>query len=190
MEDVFEEEKTFDTIDFTLQALPKGEYENCTFLNCDFSNTDLSGTKFTECQFNGCNLSTVNLHKTALRDIAFKDCKLLGLRFDICNEMSFSVSFDHCIVNFSSFFKRKLKNTVFKTTSFHEVDFSDTDLSGSLFDQCDLLGAVFENSILEKTDFRSAYNYAIDPEKNRMKKALFSMPGARGLLNKYDIIIE
>lgn len=190
MDDVFEEEKTFDTIDFTLQPLPKGEYENCTFLNCNFSNTDISGTKFTGCQFNGCNLSTVNLHKTALRDIAFKDCKLLGLRFETCNEMLFQVSFDHCIVDYSSFYKRKLKSAAFKNTSFHEVDFSDADLSGASFDNSDLLGAVFENSILEKTDFRTAYNYSIDLEKNSIKKALFALSGISGLLNKYDIVIE
>jgi uncharacterized protein YjbI with pentapeptide repeats len=190
MEDVFEEDKIFDTIDFTTLPLAKGEYENCNFVNCNFSNTDLSVTKFTECSFTGCNVSSANLHKTALRDIAFKDCKLLGLRFDTCNDMLFSVSFDHCIVNFSSFFKRKLKNAVFKHTSFHETDFTEADLSNSIFDNCDLQGAVFDNTNLEKADFVSSFNYSLDPEMNRIKKAKFSISGAVGLLTKYDIEIE
>jgi fluoroquinolone resistance protein len=44
--------------------------------------------------------------------------------------------------------------------------------------------------LLEKADFRTAYNYSIDPEKNRIKKAKFSIFGVTGLLDKYDIEIE
>ncbi len=190
MEEVFEEEKKFDTIDFTILPFAKGEYENCDFLHCNFSNCDLSAVKFTECRFTGCNLSAANLHKTALRDIVFKECKLLGLRFDTCNEMLFAVSFDHCIVNFSSFYKRKMKNARFTNTSFHEVDFTEVDLSNAIFANCDLLKAVFENTILEKADFTTAYNYSLDPELNKIKKAKFSMPGLTGLLDKYNIEIE
>ena len=43
---------------------------------------------------------------------------------------------------------------------------------------------------LEKADFRTAFNYSIDPENNRMKKAKFSPPEVVGLLNKYDIEID
>jgi uncharacterized protein YjbI with pentapeptide repeats len=71
-----------------------------------------------------------------------------------------------------------------------EVDFTESDLSGSSFDNCDLSGALFENTNLEKTDFRSAFNYTINPEINRMKKARFSLPGVAGLLEKYGIVIE
>ncbi|MCC6186899.1 MAG: pentapeptide repeat-containing protein, partial [Chitinophagaceae bacterium] len=43
--------------------------------------------------------------------------------------------------------------------------------------------------ILEKTDFRSAYNYSIHPERNRIKKAKFAQAGLAGLLQHYDIVI-
>ena len=43
---------------------------------------------------------------------------------------------------------------------------------------------------MEKTDFRSAFNYFIDPEINKIKKAMFSLAGVKGLLGKYDIKIE
>ena len=58
------------------------------------------------------------------------------------------------------------------------------------FINCDFSGAVFENTILEKADLRTAINYSIDPEINRLKKAKFSMPGLIGLLDKYDIELE
>jgi uncharacterized protein YjbI with pentapeptide repeats len=66
----------------------------------------------------------------------------------------------------------------------------EADLNSTVFDNCDLLGAVFQNTILEKADFRTAYNYSIDPDINRVKKAKFSASGIAGLLDKYDIEIE
>jgi uncharacterized protein YjbI with pentapeptide repeats len=189
MDAVFEEDKTFDTINYTIAPLAKGDYENCDFLNCDFSSTDLSKIKFTECRFTGCNLSAAGITGTAFRDIVFKDCKLLGLQFDTCNEMLFEVQFEHCIINLANFFKRKLKNTRFIHCSLTETDFSEADLSNAVFEHCDLSGAVFDNTILEKTDFSTANNYSIDPERNKIKKATFSLPAVIGLLNKYDIEI-
>jgi uncharacterized protein YjbI with pentapeptide repeats len=71
-----------------------------------------------------------------------------------------------------------------------EADFSSADLTASGFLNCDLSRSVFHQSILEKVDFRSANNYSVDPELNRIKKAKFSLPGVSGLLDKYQIIIE
>ena len=59
-----------------------------------------------------------------------------------------------------------------------------------MFDHCDLSQAVFDRTILEKADFRTSYNYSIDPENNKIKKAKFSMTGISGLLAKYDIEVE
>jgi len=113
----------------------------------------------------------------------------LGLHFEDCSDFLFSVSFDNCILNLSSFYKRKLKKIIFKNTSLQEVDFTEADLSLAQFDNCGLRGATFVATILEKADFRNAHNYAIDPELNRIKKAKFSLGGIAGLLNKYDIEI-
>jgi len=100
------------------------------------------------------------------------------------------MSFENCILNHSSFYQVKFKKTSFKKTQLREVDFVESDLTGSLFDGCDLAMAVFENTILEKVDFRCAFNYSINPEINRIKKAKFSLFGVAGLLGKYDIEIE
>jgi fluoroquinolone resistance protein len=195
---VFIEEETFDKIDFTQNPLIKGEYEYCTFLNCDLSYSDLSEFKFLECEFSGCNLSLAKLTQTALKDIKFKTCKMLGLNFGDCNEFGFAVSFDTCLLNHSSFVsiadslkKRiKLKQTVFKNSQLYEVNFTGCDLSSAIFDDCDLTRTIFEYTILEKADFRTAINYSIDPELNRIKKAKFSRSGIVGLLDKYDLEIE
>jgi uncharacterized protein YjbI with pentapeptide repeats len=64
-----------------------------------------------------------------------------------------------------------------------------TDLTEAVFDDCDLQRAIFVNTNIEKTDFRTAFNYSIDLELNRIKKAKFSAHGISGLLDKYDIEI-
>lgn len=115
---------------------------------------------------------------------------MLGLQFNDCNPFGFSISFSNCNLSHASFFKTKIKNTVFKNTQLLETDFTECDLTGSLFDNCDLAGATFDNSNIEKADFTTAFNYSIDTDKNRIKKAKFSMPDVLVLLNKHDIVIE
>ena len=118
-----------------------------------------------------------------------KIVKCLGLRFENCNKFGFTVSFDNCILSHSSFYQTKLKKIIVKNSKLDEVDFTDCDLSNSVFDNCDLTRAVFSNTKLVKADLRTSYNYSIDPEINRIKKAKFSLLGLSGLLEKYDIEI-
>lgn len=172
------------------ENLTKSEYENCVFNSCSFEDNILSGFKFIDCTFNCCNLSLCKLNQTVFQDVLFKDCKMLGLRFDSCSDFGLSISFENCQLNHSSFYKLNLKNTLFSDSQLQEIDFSEADLSNSVFKNCNLLLSVFERTTLDKADFRTAVNYSIDPEKNRIKKAKFSIQGVHGLLNKYDIIIE
>ncbi len=92
MKEIYIQDKTFDRSD----TLPKGEYENCTFLSCNFANNDFSEYKFIGCVFQACNLSLTKLHKTAFQEVKFKDCKMLGLRFDTCHEFGLAFSFEDC----------------------------------------------------------------------------------------------
>jgi hypothetical protein len=41
-----------------------------------------------------------------------------------------------------------------------------------------------------KADLSTSFNYQIDPERNKLKGARFSLHGIGGLLHKYDIKIE
>ena len=83
-----------------------------------------------------------------------------------------------------------LQNTRFIKSALHEIDFTETNLNGAVFDHCDLSNSIFDGTKLEKADLRSAYNYSIDPERNRLKKAKFSLSGVIGLLDKHDIQID
>jgi fluoroquinolone resistance protein len=181
---------TFEKKDFTQDALKKGEYESCIFKHCELSNTSLLDTAFVDCEFIDCNLSLAKLSGSLLRDVKFKGCKMLGLHFETCNQFGLSFTMEDCTVNHSSFYQTKLKKTIFKNVVMQEVDFTGCDLTASVFTNCDLLRATFDNTTLEKVDFRTAFNYSIDPERNRIKKAKFSVNGLHGLLAKYDITIE
>ena len=83
-----------------------------------------------------------------------------------------------------------IKNTRFRNSQLQETDFTACDLTGALFDNCDLANAVFDNTNLVKADFRTSHNYSIDPERNRLKNARFSLSGLPGHLGKYDIVID
>lgn len=184
------EDKTFDKRNGSAQNLEKGEYENCRFTNCDFSEADFNEFQFSDCDFVDCNLSLSKVQKTAFRDVRFNNCKMLGVHFDGCNTFGLQFAFSSCILNHSTFYKLNLKKAAFKHCQLVETDFTETDLSSALFDECDLTGATFYYTNLEKANLRTARNYSIDPEQNRIAKAQFSLPEIHGLLHKYGIVIH
>lgn len=183
-------DRDFEKNDFRIDGLPAGEYEACRFIGCNFSECDFSNFSFTDCEFVDCNLTLVKLISTGFRDVKFTGCKMIGLHFDQCNDFGLSFSFEKCILDQSVFFRKKLKKISFKSCCLKEVDFTECDLSGSLLENCNLSGSIFDNTNLEMCDFRSAYNFSIDPEQNRIKKAVFSRQNLEGLLNKYNLVID
>ena len=83
-----------------------------------------------------------------------------------------------------------MKKTNFINCSIKEVDFSEVDLTLSVFQNCDLSNSTFNQTILDKVDLRTAVNYVIEPNSNRIKKTKFSLTGLPGLLANYDIIVD
>lgn len=183
------ENQTFERIDYT-KSFTIGDYENCIFLNCNFYSTDLSNSIFRKCTFIHSDLSLVTMKDVVLDEITYRNCKLLGSRFDQCNNFLMTVNFDNCLLKLAIFHKLRLKKTRFENCDLQEVDFSETDLAESVFDNCNLQNAIFRKSHLEKVNFRSSYNYQIDPEENFIEKAKFSFSWIGGLLGKYNIEIQ
>jgi len=93
-------------------------------------------------------------------------------------------------MDFSKFYALKIKGTTFANCSIIAVDFMATDLSEVLFDNCDLYRSEFDKAIANKANFATSYNYTINPEKTKIKKAVFSINGLKGLLSKHDIIVQ
>jgi len=101
-----------------------------------------------------------------------------------------AVQFENCNLKLSSFYDLALKKTIFNNCDLQEADFTQADFTASSFNNCDLGLVVFAQTVLEKADLRTAYNYNIDPELNRIRKARFSTSGLAGLLRRYDIDVE
>ncbi len=184
---MYTEDAVFEDLN-DISLLPAGEYEGCSFNRCTFARADVSGYAFIDCDFTDCDWSLSILTRTVWRDLRFAGCKLMGLHFEDCAAVSFTA--DNCLLNHSSFYRLKMKKVNFHNAQFVEADFTECDLTGAVFAGCNLDRALFDRTILEKTDFRTAYNYTIDPEKNTVKKAKFAVSGLPGLLRKYNIDIE
>ena len=183
-------DKHFRNEDYSKTRLSRGEYEECIFETCQFQSGFLDNQNFTACEFLACDLSNTNIKHTIFNDVVFKECKLVGLRFENLNDSLLSLRFYNCQLDFTSFFQLRLKNTLFKNCSLLETDFTEADLTSSSFPDCNFEKAIFDNTILNKADLTSALNLALDPENNQLKKARFGKESVLGLLKKYDIVIE
>ena len=190
MSTVKHEAKIFENINYSEKNLSGREFTSCEFKNCNFTKSDLSNNSFEDCTFRNCNFSMTILRNTGLRTVKFMSCKLMGIDFSVINNFLFSVAFQDNILDYSSFFQCNMKKTNFIDCSLKQVDFGETDLSRAVFKNCDLALASFMHTNLEKTDFRTAKNYSLDPEQNKMEGAKFSHVGLAGLLYKYNLDIE
>jgi len=180
-------DQTFKAIQFDQNPLHKGEYENCTFNHCHLGGADLSNFIFIDCVFSMCDLSNVKLKNTALRTVTFEGCKMIGLHFEDCAAGLFSVAFDGCQLQLSSFHGHKMKAGSFTNCRLNESNFSDCDLRKADFSHAELQLARFDNCQLEEADFREASGLEIDPDRNRLKGAHFNLQQLPALLTKYQI---
>lgn len=180
-------EQTFQNQDFSITSLTPGEYDNCQFLQCKFSGLNLNGFSFENCSFKNCDLSNLKVPGVAFRNIKFEGCKMLGIHFHSANPFLLEFSFQSCQLDYCSFYNLQLKKSKFLNCRMLEADFTQADLSSADFQGSDLSGVVFNRTVLEKTDFRNAQGFRLDPELNRIKGARFDLDGLPGLLGKYGI---
>lgn len=190
MDDFIHIDKTFDKVIYFDKKISNREFDGCIFKNCDFSNNIFLECVFIDCEFIDCNLAMVKFPASSLKTVSFKKSKLIGIRFDECQDFLFSVAFEDSILDYCWFTNKKLQKTKFENCSLRDANFSAADLTSAFFANTNLEGAIFDETILAAANFTTAYNYKIDPENNPMRKAKFSIAGIPGLLEKYDIKIE
>jgi len=166
------------------------DFERCTFTNCDLSGCNYLGTAFIDCVFINCNFYEAKINYVSLRDVQFNGCNFTGVNFSMCDALLFSFGFTDCKLDYTKFYTLKLKGTVFTNCTLTAVDFMKADITDVIFDNCNLHKSVFIDTIANKADFTTSYNYTMDPEKNKLKKAKFSQAGLKGLLEKYEIIVK
>lgn len=166
------------------------DFENCTFHNCDFRNCTFQTVTFIDCNFFGCNFQETKINYVSLRGVFFTKCNFTSVNFAMTDQVIYEFHFKDCLLDYAKFYALKLKNMQFINCSLIATDFMGSDLTEVLFDNCNLRRAVFIDTIANKADFSTSFDYSINPEKNKLKKAVFSTDGLRGLLDKYDIVIK
>jgi uncharacterized protein YjbI with pentapeptide repeats len=166
------------------------EFENCTFHHCDFTDCTFQTVAFVDCNFFECNFKDTKINHVSLRGVWFTKCDFTAVNFAMTDQVIYEFHFKDCLLDYTKFYALKLKKMQFINCSMIAVDFMASDLTEVLFDNCNLRRAVFIDTIANKADFSTSYDYTINPEKNKLKKAIFSVEGLKGLLEKYDLIIK
>lgn len=166
------------------------DFERCTFEDCDFSATDFTGVAFIDCVFTYCNFAGSRINYVSLRDVQFTGCDFNNVNFVMVDQLLFKFGFKDCILDYAKFYTLKMRSTSFENCSIVAADFMSADITGVIFTNCNLHKSVFIDTIANKTDFSTSYNFTIDPEQNKLKKAIFSEAGLKGLLVKHDLIIK
>jgi len=182
-------DSVYENLIYSKDDLNFKDFERCSFRGCDFSRCTFLAVTFIDCFFVDCNFNGAKINYVAFRTATFTRCEIKEVNFAMCDKLIFDISFEDCIIDFSKFYTLKIKGTKFTDCSLIAVDFMNTDLTGVAFIRCDLYRAEFSKAIANKTDFRTSFNYTIDPEKTKLKKVRFSLSEVKGLLYKHDILI-
>jgi uncharacterized protein YjbI with pentapeptide repeats len=166
------------------------DFEKCNFTNCNFTEAEFTGVAFTDCTFINCNFTEAKINYVAFQDALFTVCNFTGVNFAMVDPLLLSMEFKDCILDYAKFYKLKIKGTQFSNCSMIAVDFMNTDLTEVTFDNCNLHKSVFIDAIANKADFSTSYNFSIDPERNKLKRAIFSEAGLKHLLEKYELVVK
>ncbi|WP_309641023.1 pentapeptide repeat-containing protein [Flavobacterium sp.] len=182
-------DQEFTNLTYDQDAFNLKEFEQCTFRHCDLSACNFIGVTFIDCHFYDCHFNGAKINHVALRTVGFYNCQMKEINFSMCDKLIFEIAFTDCILDFSKFYTLKIKDTVFRNCSLIAVDFMNADLTSVIFDACDLYRSEFEKAIAVKANFKTSFNYTIDPQKTKVKNAIFSLNAVKGLLYKHDIIV-
>jgi len=175
---------------FEQDAIKYKNFENCIFTQCDFRECDFQTVAFIDCTFFDCNFTDAKINYVSLRDVWFTRCNFTNVNFAMTDQLIYEFNFKDCLLDYTKFYALKLRKMQFINCSMISVDFMGCDLTEALFDNCNLRRAVFIDTIANKADFSTSYDFTIDPEKSKLKKAIFSTDGLKGLLGKYDLVIK
>jgi uncharacterized protein YjbI with pentapeptide repeats len=190
------EQESFTEIAFEADLLDEVNFIGCEFTKCDFHESTFKNCVFRDCRFKQCDLNLIQVDGSTFQDVYFEKCKMVGINWSKASwgKTSFhqlikKINFIECIINYNTFMNIHLPKIQMDKCIAKEVNFNETDLSGSSLRYTDFEGAMFAHTNLTETDMSKAENYSIDPLQNTLKKTRFSLPEALSLLYSLDIEI-
>ena len=170
------------------------EFEECKFLDCNLSELSFIECRFVDCEFSSCNLNLIKLNRTKFFETHFSESKITGVNWTLLDWKSYMlsspISFENCDLSFSIFSSLDLREMSIRNCKAHDVDFSESDLSGSDFYLTDFKESNFFRSKLNKCSFAESVNYDINPLECSIEGAQFSSPEVLTLLSPFKIKID
>lgn len=188
-------ESEFEAETFADQNWSGAELRDKTFTRCLFRNltaleATFEGALVEDCRFEGSDLSMIKVKGASFRSAEFEHCKLMGIDWSGVRGLTFAVSFDSCVLSYSSFIDQRMRKTQFRKCKAHETNFAGVDLTGSNFAGSDLEGARFVGTNLTEVDLATAENYVINPSDNTLRKTRYSMEAALALVSRLGVIVD
>ncbi len=180
---------TFTSQNFVKVSFADYSFSNCVFEKCDFTDSSFENASLWGCTFKQCNFSLVLLKECRKENVLFEESKLIGINFSRCNTLIFSINARKSFFQYCNFSALSMKEVSFKDSKIYQCRFIDALLEKACFTQVDLNGTTFHNCDLRESNFEGALNYCINPCENKIKKAKFSFPECIGLLKSLDITI-
>jgi fluoroquinolone resistance protein len=186
-------DQIFEDIRQERDRVESSEFQDCVFIRCFFPETVFHKCRFVNCVFRQCDLSLVKVAESSFSSVRFEDTKGIGINWTeadwtLCRRGD-SLEFYRCAISHSTFIGLRLPGLRIRECVAADVDFREADLSGANFAGTDLAKSMFGRTNLSKADLSRARNYALDPGKNNLKQAKFSLPEAMALLYGLDIIL-
>ena len=181
----------------TFQELSLAEAEDlsgkilieCRFERCGLREGVLTATRMIDCVFEQCDLSMIQIGAAVFKDCQFENCRLLGIDWGAAEELV-GLRFRNSTLNHNLFSGASPKDLIIAECTVREAIFEQSDLKKSDFRQSDFSGTTFVDCDLRGADFREAKGVFLDPLRNRMNKARFSLPEAVDLLRAMEIDLD
>lgn len=169
------------------------EFDHCTFVRCSLSETAFNYCTFRDCMFKDCDLRLIHVKGSAFINVKFEGSEVSYVNWTegawAKTGLLNSISFARCNISYCTFIGLTLKSFAATGCTAHDVDFSETNLTGAILTDTDFSESRFLHTNLSGADLTSATGYAISPLDNQIKKAKFSLPQALSLLAALDIEI-
>ena len=176
------------------ELLENAEFEDCVFDHCRWLGTRVQNCRFNACTFDHCNFFRrgVQLYHHE-RCLAAEQCvPLHGVGRAAGQKRGVPAVWQNqnCAFRYNDFSGMALNGFDWTGAELQQCTFDDTRLAGASFYGVRLGGTRFTRCDLQKADLRTAEEYAIDLETNKLKGARFSFPDVVRLLDGTGIVIE
>ena len=159
----------FKNCDFTKATIENIRVENCRFENCDFSNARFSDSSLISCQMVDCSFKNTEILQ----------CRLDFLLLDKCNGDSFSIK--NTSGRMTAWTGCRFEKMAASAAAFPFSDFTETRLSNSSFQNCDLSGSTFKEAELEAVHFQGSNLILASLEKAKVKNVTVDRSNCLGL---------